>query len=148
MNSKRLPIRACRLVSSTLLSAVPMDNRFIQSLKGRLTEFINNRKTITPACFRSLLKDYEFLIDPFDILRGSKDIKLLSMFGYELKYLYVACVFVGYERADAQNVVDMVYDVRYLTLSSPEILLKSGTATALIRQRIPSPPFYKSATSA
>ena len=119
MNSKRLSIRACRLLSSGLLSIVPGKNRVFR-LKKTLSDFFTKRRSTPSEHFKSLADNYERLVD-IDILESDEERSIVfSIFGFELlkaKYSYATSVFFGYDRANAQQIIDVVYEARYLTFS-------------------------------
>lgn len=84
-----------------------------------MINFVKDRHTIPPTFCKSKVDNYECLIDPVDLVRGKVAI---SIFGYQLGpgYLYVVSLIVGYEKANAQQIIDVVYQVCRATFSYPE----------------------------
>lgn len=121
MESQLLPIRACRLISSKLLGAIPRNNWVFKSSKEYLVKLVKDRHSVPPAHFQSRVDNYKCLTEPFDVLRRKIS---LSICGYDLlktRHLY-ACIFVGYEGVNSQDIIDTLYQVCPFT-SSPRGLI-------------------------
>jgi len=123
MNNQSLPVWACRRVSSGLLCIV-LNQHVIGFFSKRLPVInFKDQGSTSRFYFQSLIgsNDYKYLVDPVDVA-ACKRVVGVALFGYELRagFSVVASVAVGYQKSDAQKVIDIVYEACSRTFSSSE----------------------------
>ena len=145
MNSRSLPVRACRRVSGGLLDTVLNNQRVVGLFSKRLID-LKGRRSIARPYFQSLIdsSDYKCLIDPVDIAACEKLVSV-TFFGYEFKagFSVVAGVAVGYRGSDAQNIIDEIYEACSHTISLSESQLigsNFGPPSLDIKFLVPNSP--------